>query len=126
MAVSPAMTFNAQFNVYASTSLAAATAVSNSVDVSSKFETQFQVKDTGGGTVAATNGCKVQVFRRFGAGPTDDTIPILTFTIVTVVSTANYQSFAVGPGKYTITLTNLDVTNAITVGITSSTVDSIG
>ncbi len=51
--------------------------------------------------------------------------PIVDFTIPTTVSTAVYQSFALPTGKYDIKLTNLDATNAVTVEITSSTVDAV-
>ncbi len=122
---SPSMTFNAQANAQASGSLAANTSVTFAVDASAKFEVQVQVKNTGGGTVAATNGLQVQVFRRFGAGPTDDTIAVVQFTIPTTTSTTAYQSFALPTGKYDIKLTNLDVTNAITIESTTSTVDAV-
>jgi hypothetical protein len=122
---SPAMTFNAQAGALASASLGAGANTSFSVDASAKFEVQVQVKNTGGGTVAATNGLQVDVFRRFGAGPTDDTIAVTSFVIPTTVSTTKYQSIALPTGKYTIKLTNLDVTNAITTESTTSTIDSI-
>jgi hypothetical protein len=121
----PSMTFNAQAGVLASGSLAASGTSTTAYDVSSKFEGQLQVKNTGGGTVAATNGLKVEVFRRFGAGPVDDTIPVVGFIIPTVASTASYQSVGLPTGKYDVKLTNLDTANAITVEMTSSSVDSV-
>jgi hypothetical protein len=126
MSVSPSMTFNAQAGALASQSLAASGTVTYNLDLSNKFEGQIQVKDTGGGTVAATNGCQIDVYRGFGAGPTYDTTSMMTIVITTVVSTAKYASFSLPTGKYQVKLTNLDATNAITVESTLSTVDSVG
>jgi hypothetical protein len=121
----PVSTFNAQAGLLASGSLAASGTSTTALDISTKFEAQIQVKNTGGGSVAGTNGLQVDVFRRFGAGPTDDTISILTFIITTTASTTKYQSFTLPTGKYDIKLTNLDASNAITVEMTSTTVDTI-
>lgn len=78
------------------------------------------------GTVAATSGLQVDVFRRFGAGPTDDTIAVTSFTIPSTATTTKDQSFALPTGKYSVKLTNLDATNALTAtSITTSTIDGI-
>ena len=122
---SPSMTFGAQAAALASGSIAASGSTSFSLDLSTKFEGQIQIKNTGGGSVAGTNGLQVDVYRRFGAGPTDDTIPMLTFVIPTTASTTKYQSFALGTGKYTVKLTNLDASNAVTAESTLSTVDGV-
>lgn len=121
----PVMTFNTQAGLLASGSLAASGTSTTALDASTKFEAQVQVKNVGGGSVAGTNGLQVDVFRRFGGGPTDDTIAMMTFVIPTTVSTTKYQSFSLPTGKYDIKLTNLDASNAITVEMTSSTVDTI-
>ncbi|HLW67826.1 MAG TPA: hypothetical protein VKS79_21085 [Gemmataceae bacterium] len=122
---SPSMTFNALGNIVSNASVAASGTRTDAVDGSTKFETQVQV-DVTFGTVAATNGFQVQVFRRFGAGPTDDTIAIVNFTIAGVGSTTVIQSFALPTGKYDIKVTNLDATNGVTgYYLTTSTVDSI-
>ncbi len=125
MAVSPSMTFNAKGNILNASSVAASGTSTNAVDASNKFEVQIQI-ECAFGTVAATNGCQVSVYRRFGAGPTDDTIAALTFVIPGTTSTTKDQSIALPTGKYDVVITNLDGTNAITVTITTSTVDSVG
>src|SRR5215475_11803959 len=106
MAVSPSMTFGAQAGLRASFSLGASGTDTTALDASTKFEAQIQVK-AAFGTVAATNGIQVDVFRRFGAGPTDDTIAIFSFYILGTGSTTKYQSFVLATGKYDIKLTNL-------------------
>lgn len=119
------MTFNAKGNVVNNATLAASASRTDAVDASAKFEVQVQV-EVAFGTVAATSGLQVDVYRRFGAGPTDDTISILTFTIPSTASTTKDQSFALPTGKYDIKLTNLDATNSVTaLYVTTSTVDSI-
>jgi hypothetical protein len=122
---SPSMTFGAQAGALSSQSLAASGTVTFDVDASAKFAVAVQVKDTGGGSVAATNGLKIEVFRLFGAGPTADTIAVTSFAITTVASTASYQSFELPTGKYRVKLTNLDASNAVTVEATAATVDSV-
>lgn len=124
-AVSPLMTFGAQAGLLASGSLAASGTSTTTCDLSAVFEGQVQVKSLFG-TVAGTSGLQVDVYRRFGAGPTDDTIAVLTFVIPSTASTTKYQSFALPAGKYSVKLTNLDATNAITVEMTKTTVDSVG
>jgi len=121
----PSVTFNAAYNMYASNTLAAGANISNTVDFSSSLLGGFvQIWNTGGGTVAATNGCQVQVFATADTTPSYDTVPFsgANFVIATVTSTAARQSIFLPTGKYSINLKNLDVTNAITVGITSAPV----
>jgi len=129
--------YNPQVNVGAingqlsSQSLAASTTVTSNLDLTGAgtsgtgtnagyFGVDVQVKNTGGGTVAGTNGCQVSVYRTFGATPAIDTIPIFQVIIPTVTSTASYSSFHLETGRYQIALTNLDATNAITVGISTT------
>jgi hypothetical protein len=120
----PSMTFNAKGNVLSNQTITASGTNTQAIDASTKFEVQVQVEVTFG-TVAATSGLQVDVYRRFGAGPTDDTISVLTFTVPSTASTTKDQSFALPTGKYDIKLTNLDATNGVTASITTSTVDSI-
>ena len=83
---------------------------------------RVQVIDTGGATVAATNGCQVQIFSTSDAGTTYDAVPFVFFVIPTVASTAQAASVDLPPGQYKLKLTNLDTTNAITVEATLGTV----
>jgi len=118
----PSVTLETVGNVLTSGSLAANTSTTFTVDFStSTLGGYVQVWDTGGGTVATTNGCQVQAFLAGDTTPNYDTVPFAgtLFTITTVVSTAARQSFFLPTGKWQIKLTNLDVTNAITVEATS-------
>lgn len=126
MGVSPHPTFGSAGNGLTSGSLAANTATTFNLDVSAGFEAVVQIGNTGGGTVAATNGCQVTVLGRVGSTPVADTVGYIPFTLTTVVSTLATQSFKLPWGRYTIQLKNLDVTNAITVVATYDLCDSIG
>jgi hypothetical protein len=121
----PSMTINAAGNVLASASIAASGTTTANVDVSSKFEVQIQVQTTFG-TVAATSGIQIDVFRRIGTGPVVDTVPIQTMTITSTASTTKDLSLALPTGKYQVKLTNLDATNGVTAtSITGDTVDGV-
>lgn len=123
LAADPSVTYNSAGNILA-TSTSIAASGSNSAGVVD-FSTNslggwVQFTDTGGGTVAATNGLQVQVFPAGDGTPNYDTVAMVTIAITTVVSTASRQSVLLPTGKYSIKLTNLDATNAITAGITSN------
>lgn len=121
----PTMTFNARGNLRSNQTIATSGTLSTDVDASTKFEVQLQVEVTFG-TVAATSGLQVDVFREFGAGPTLDTIAMATFVIPSTASTSKIQSIALPTGKYSVKLTNTDATNAVTaVYLTSSAVDTV-
>lgn len=126
MSVSPAMTFNAAGDLHSSASLAASGTFNFDVDWSAKFAGILHALNTPGGSVSATNGLQVQVYRRYGTGPTNGQTPVVSITIPSVASTAASADLQLGPGKYHVICTNLDGTNAITVEVTSSTVDSVG
>jgi hypothetical protein len=83
---------------------------------------RVQVWNTGGGTVATTNGLQVQVFST-ADGTNYDSVGFggLNFVIATTASTATLQSFDLPPGQYKIKFTNLDGTNAVTVTATLGT-----
>lgn len=121
----PAMTFNAEANVLASQALAASGTVTADVDASTVFEVQLQFKNAGGASVSATNGLRVEVFRRLGTTPTNDTEAMTSFDLPTTASTSRYKSLALPTGKYRIKLTNLDTAQGITVEITSAVVASV-
>lgn len=123
---SPASTINnAAGNLLASTTITASSNATAILDVSAKFEAAIQASVTFG-TVAATSGVQVDVFRRIGSGPAVDTIAATTFTIPSTASTTKLVSFALPTGRYQIKLTNLDATNSVTsVTLTTDTVDSV-
>jgi hypothetical protein len=119
-------TGNAAGNIRSSASLAASGTANYDVDYSTAFEGQVNVKNTPGGTVAATRGVRVDIFRRYGSTPTKASSPFLTYTQPSATaSTAESLDIFLGPGKYNITITNLDTANAVTVEITGDTLDSL-
>ncbi|SRR5205814_7147714 len=121
----PTYTGNTANNVIASASIAASGTSNANVDYSAVFEAQIHVISTPTGTVAATNGLQIQVFRRYGATPTTGETAMLTYVIPSVASTAAGLDFFLPTGKYNIKLTNLDATNAVTAGVTGDTIPNI-
>jgi hypothetical protein len=122
----PTYTGNSAGNIHASASLAAGANTNDNYDGSAVFETQVHVKNTPGGTVAATRGLRVDVFRRYASGPTTGESPMLTFFLPSqTASTAESLDFYLPTGKYNIKITNQDASNAITVEITGDTVTNL-
>lgn len=122
----PAYTGNAAGNIRSSASLAASATDNANVDYSGKFEAQVHVKNTPGGSVAATRGLRIDVYRRYGTTPTTAESVLFSITLPSAAaSTAESSDFSLPTGKYNIKVTNLDATNAVTVEITADTVDSV-
>lgn len=122
----PTYTGNSAGNIHASASLGASATANDNYDGSGVFETQVHVKNTPGGSVAATRGLKVEVFRRYGSTPTTGETAFLTYTLPSAVaSTAESIDVYLPCGQYNIKLTNLDGTNAITVEVTGDTVTNL-
>jgi len=122
----PSMTFGAPGNIRASASLANGASATHDVDYSAKLEGQITVKNTPGGAIHTVRGVKVDVQFRYGSGPAVATIPIQSLTLPSAAaSTAESAPLFLSTGRYRIVITNLDITNAVTVEITGDTVDSI-
>jgi hypothetical protein len=122
----PTYVGNADGNVDASASLAASASRNANVDYSAVFEGQIHVKNTPGGSVAATRGLRIDVFRRYGSSPTTSPTPCYTKTLPSqTASTAEGDDIFLSTGKYNIKVTNLDATNAVTVEITGDTVSNL-
>lgn len=122
----PVMTLSAG-NIRASASLAAAGTANHDVDYTTKIEGQVAVKSTPGGSVAVTNGLRVVIYPRFGTSgaPETATEAAFDFTIPSVASTLASRVRFIGTGRWRITITNLDASNAITVEIGDNTVNEI-
>jgi hypothetical protein len=121
----PSATLSTAGNALSSGSLAASASTTFTVDFSANTLGGFvQCWNTGGGTVAGTNGLQVQAFSTSDTTPNYDTIAFggINFTIPTTASTAVRQSFFLPTGKYQIKFTNLDASNAITVEATSAAI----
>ncbi len=115
----PVWTLNSVGNLLASvTASHTGTLQTFTADFTGVMTGQVQIEDSAG-TVAATNGCQVSVYRIFTTNT--DNVPILQFAITSVASTIEFASIELPSGKYSITLKNLDVTNDITVVATSNT-----
>jgi hypothetical protein len=122
----PTYTAGAAGNIHTSASLGAGATANDNYDGSAVFETQVHVLNTPGGSVAATRGVKVEVFRRYGTTPTLGESAMLTYTLPsTTASTAESLDFFLPTGKYNIKITNLDGTNAVTVEITGDVISNV-
>ena len=122
----PAYTGNADGNLDTSASLAASASRTFTWDISAKFEGQVHVLNTPGGSVSATRGLRVTVFRRYGNGPSTGESAFLTYTLPSATaSTAESLDFWLGPGKYSFTILNLDAAQAVTVEVTGDTIDNL-
>jgi len=122
----PVMTFNTVDNIRASASLGAGASANADVDYSGAFEAQVHIKNTPGGTVAATRGLKIEIFKRTGNTPTTADSPVMTFYLPSAVaSTAESIDIFLSTGKYNIKVTNLDAANAITVAVGADTVANL-
>lgn len=120
------MTFNTAGNIRASASLAASGTANYDVDYSTAFESQIHVKNTPGGTISSTRGVRIDVYRRYGTSPTTGETPIWTMTLPSATaSTAESGDIFLGPGKYNVKITNLDISQAVTVEITGDVVTSL-
>jgi hypothetical protein len=122
----PTYTANAAGNLRASASLAASASFNNDVDYSAKFEAQIHIKNTPGGSVSGTRGLKIEIFRRYGSGPTTADTPMMTFYLPsTTASTAESMDIFLSTGKYNIKVTNLDAAQAVTVEMGDDTVSAL-
>jgi hypothetical protein len=121
------MTYNAVGNLLATGTSIAASGVNTAAvaDFSAKFEGQITVKVTYGATVQATGGLKVQIFAGYGTAPTYEINPTVPYQFAVTASATYSKVFFLPTGKYQVSLTNLDTANAITVEVTSATIDSI-
>ena len=122
----PAYTGNADGNIRASASLAASGTDNDDLDYSAMFEGQIHVLNTPGGSVSATRGVRIDIYRRYGTGPTVGESPLMTFFLPSAVaSTAESLDIFLSTGKYNIKITNLDTVNAVTVEITGDTISNL-
>lgn len=126
MAVSPIGTYNSVGNVLASASIAASGTRTYDLDLSGKFEGQPQHAVTFG-TVAATSGLQIDVYRQVAGGTVNDTIATFTYSIPSTASTTKTFTLPLQWGKWHVVETNLDGTNGLTVNtVTTATEDSVG
>lgn len=126
MAVSPIGTFNSVGNVLASATIAASGTRTADIDASTKFAVQIQISIVFG-TVAATSGLQVDIYRQVAGGTVNDTIATSTYTIPSTASTTKVYTIELGWGKWHVVLTNTDATNSLTgTTATTATADSVG
>jgi len=122
----PVMTFNAVDNIRASATLVAAGTANYDVDYSAVFEAQIHIKNTPGGSVSATRGLKIEIFKRTGSGPTIGSSPFMTYYLPSqTASTAESADIYLSTGKYNIKITNLDAAQDIVVVIGADTITNL-
>lgn len=122
----PTMTYGAAGNLRADAALAAGASASVNVDAQTYIEAQITIKNTPGATVAATRGVRVDVYPRYSTTPVDTTIAAYSVRLDSAAaSTPESRTIFLGTGKWKVTITNLDATNAVTVEITGDYVTGI-
>lgn len=116
----PVMTLGT--TLHASASLAASANVADSLLVTTQFEAQLVVKCTAAGAVAATFGCKIEVFKVYSGGTftsagTGTLNPNFTYTLAgyTAAQVVYSPAIFIPTGSWSVKMTNLDATNAITL-----------
>lgn len=125
---SPGMIRNAPGNALASQSLGAASTITVTIDVSSDFQCQLQVQNTSGSATSAGAAVNALVYRLVGSGSgVQDSSPISQISIPTstTANTAQLASLTLETGRYNVTLTNTDSTNAVTILITADFVNQV-
>lgn len=122
LSATPTTTYNAAGNILATgTTLAASgTNTTSIIDYSNTLGGEVGVTVTGGGTVAATSGVRVEVQPALDSTPNYSTVARPQIDLTTVASTVTSYSVRLPNGKFRIKLTNLDATNAVTVSVTSN------
>lgn len=124
---SPSMTFHAVGDLQASTTInAGATLTAFTADFSTKFEGHIQFAATFG-SVSTTAGLQISILPIVAGGTTADLAAGAgSFTLPAIASNPNSETIKLGPGKYSISVKNLDATNNVTgFTATSATVDAI-
>lgn len=116
-----------QATIIASGALAASGTTNANWDISTKFGGWVHVNNTPGGSVSATRGLKIEVFRRYGATPTTAASSVILFTLpsATASTLESLDFFLEGPGIYNIKLTNLDAAQGLTVEVIGDTFNSL-
>ncbi len=119
----PSVSLSAEGNILASaTSIGAGASNSgNIVDYSANsLGGWVGITVTGGSSVSTTNGLTVSVYPATDSTPHYATVANPQITIAVAASTVSRAGIFVGPGKYSITLTNTDATYGVTADITSN------
>lgn len=124
----PSTTFNAEGNIRASSSLAAGATATYDIDASTKLQLGLVVKNTPGSSVSTTRGVMVRVYARYGTTPSVALAPTYEYFLNSQAASTpeSTPDIRVPTGKWRVSVQNYDTSNAVTVEITSFTVDSIG
>lgn len=118
----PSFTFNSAGNIRSSASLAASGTANYDVDYSAVIEGRILVKNTPGGSVAATRGVRIDLLPRYGSTPTTAVSAFQNWTLPSATASTDEDMYIpVPPGKWNLKITNLDASNAVTVEITGDT-----
>lgn len=118
----PTLTPGVANAIRALSTLAASGTASYDIDYSANYGGWLHIIGTFG-TIAATNGLQIELFKYYGTTPTLAVTAWNTWTIPGTASTTKDIDIPVPNGKWSVKLTNLDGTNALTnVGITSDVI----
>jgi len=118
----PTLTPGTANAIRALSTLAASGTASYDIDYSAAYGGWLHVIGTFG-TIAATNGLQIDIFKYYRSTPTLATNAWQTRVIPGTTSTTKDKDIPLPNGKWSIKITNLDATNALTnVGITSDVI----
>lgn len=122
----PVTTYESEGNIRASSSLAAGGSASYDIDARGVLQLQLTVLNTPGSSVSSTRGVRVDLYNMYGETPSvpPTANPSMTLPSQTA-STAESLSLWLGTGWWRVKITNLDATYAVTVEITSATIDGL-
>ena len=65
------------------------------------------------GAVAAPSGMQLNIYPMTGSGPTADTVSTIPYVVAVTASGSFRKSIRLEVGKYSLSMTNLDGTNAL-------------
>jgi|SRR5919108_2646858 hypothetical protein len=128
LTTTPTYSANAAGNIRASAALAASGTATYDLDYSTALAARLIILNTPGGSISATRGLKVELFPRYGASGSLATAPTAqqTYTLPSeTASTPENLSLMVETGYWTLKITNLDATNAVTVEITDAIIANL-
>lgn len=107
------------------TTLAASGSTTGNLDITAKYEAQFQIRVDFGGSAA--NSVTVNLYRAVDStsSPTFDSEPAMSFDISESTSTTKRDTTIASTGMWQVELVNNDGSNSVDVLVLAATVDSI-
>ncbi len=108
----PTLTLGVANAIRALSTLAASASASYDIDYSAAYGGWLHIIGTFG-TIAATNGLQIEIFKYYGSTPTLATNAWQTFTIPGTASTTKDIDIPLPTGKWSVKLTNVGITSDV-------------